>query len=83
MTGVGRNLKSRKLTPRFIDPYQILEKVGTVVYRVAFPPNLSNLYDVLHVSQLQRYIADPSHVIPMDDVQVRDNLIFATIYNTR
>ena len=74
VTGVGRALKSKKLTSRFIGPYQISERVGNVAYRVALPPNLSNLHDVFHVSQLRKYISDPSHVIHMDDVQVRDNL---------
>jgi hypothetical protein len=74
MTGVGRALKSKKLTPRFIGPYQILERIGTVAYRVGLPPHLSNLHDVFHVSQLRKYVADPSHVIPRDNVQVRDNL---------
>ena len=63
MTGVGRALKSKKLTPKFIGPYQISERVGTVVYRVGLPPHLSNLHDVLHVLQLRKYVPDPSHVI--------------------
>ncbi|XP_058733092.1 uncharacterized protein LOC131604683 [Vicia villosa] len=71
ITGVGRALKSRKLTPRFIGPYQISERVGEVAYRIALPPSLSNLHDVFHVSQLRRYIADPSHVVQLDDVQNR------------
>ena len=66
--GVGRTLKIKKLTPRFIGPYQILNKVGPVAYRVALPPNLSNLHDVFHVSQLKKYIPDPSHVIQPETV---------------
>ncbi|MCI59979.1 hypothetical protein A2U01_0081234, partial [Trifolium medium] len=42
-------------------------------------PSLSNLHDVFHVSQLRKYVADPSHVIEADDVQVRDNLTVETI----
>ncbi|KAI5436071.1 hypothetical protein KIW84_022495 [Lathyrus oleraceus] len=78
ITGVGRALKSHKLTPRFIGPYQISKRVGEVAYQIALPPSLSNLHDVFHVSQLRRYIADPSHVVPLDDVQVRDNLTVDT-----
>ena len=78
-TGVGRALKAKKLTPRFIGPYQITSRVGKVAYRVALPPNLSNLHDVFHVSQLRKYIPDPSHVIQMDDIQVRDNLTVETM----
>ncbi|XP_058775311.1 uncharacterized protein LOC131649570 [Vicia villosa] len=79
VTGVGQALKSKKLTPRFIGPYQISDKVGNVAYRVALPPNLSNLHDVFHVLQLQKYIFDPSHVIHMDDVKVQDNLTMETM----
>ncbi|XP_050888254.1 uncharacterized protein LOC127093371 [Lathyrus oleraceus] len=73
-TGVRRALKSKKLMPCFIGPYQIIKRVGEVAYQVALPPSLSNLHSVFHVSQLPRYIPDLSHVIQMDEVQVRDNL---------
>ncbi|MCI49655.1 hypothetical protein A2U01_0070899, partial [Trifolium medium] len=70
---------SKKLTSRFIGPYQILERTGKVAYRITLPPSLSNLHDVFHVSQWRKYVADPSHVIEADDVQVRDNLTVETI----
>src|ERR1051325_3322310 len=79
MTGVGRALKSRKLTPRFISLYQIAEKIGEVAYQIHLSPSLANLYDVFHISQLRKYIADMSHVVPLDDVQVRDNLPVETL----
>ncbi|MCI41907.1 hypothetical protein A2U01_0063141, partial [Trifolium medium] len=59
---------------RFIGPYQILKRIGKVAYRNALPPSLSNLHDVFHVSQLMKYVSDPSHVIESDDVQVKENL---------
>lgn len=74
MGGVEHALNSKKHTPRFIVPHQIFEQVGHVACRVALPPKLSNLHDVFHVSQLWKFVLDPPHVIPMDDVQVRDNL---------
>ena len=77
--GVGSTLKSKKLNPKFIGPYQILQRVETVAYRVALPPNLSNLHDVFHVSQLQKYISDSSHVIQRDEVQTQDNLTVETM----
>src|SRR3954470_21322653 len=79
MTGIGRALKSRKLNPRFIGPFQITERVGEVAYRIALPPTLANMHDVFHVSQLRKYISDPSHVIQVDDVQVKDNLTVETL----
>ncbi|XP_050894944.1 uncharacterized protein LOC127101543 [Lathyrus oleraceus] len=74
VTGVGRALKSQKLRSSFIGPYQILQRIREVAYRIALPPPLANFHDVFHVSQLRRYILDPSHVIQVDNVQVRDNL---------
>ncbi|RZB69146.1 hypothetical protein D0Y65_038775 [Glycine soja] len=78
-TGVGRALKSRKLTPRFIGPFQILKTVGPVAYQIALPPSLSNLHNVFHVSQLRKYIYDPSHVVELDDIQVKENLTYETL----
>nr|KYP35293.1 Retrotransposable element Tf2 [Cajanus cajan] len=75
-SGVGRALRARKLTPRFVGPYQIIRRVGPVAYRLALPPSLSNLHDVFHVSQLRKYIHDPSHVVELDNVQVKPNLTF-------
>nr|KYP71426.1 Retrotransposable element Tf2 [Cajanus cajan] len=75
-SGVGRALKARKLTPRFVGPHQIIQHVGPVAYRLALPPSLSNLHDVFHVSQLRKYVHDPSHVVELDDVQVKENLTF-------
>ncbi|CAL0324551.1 unnamed protein product [Lupinus luteus] len=78
-TGIGRLLKARKLTPKFIGPYQILRKVGPVAYQIALPPLLSNLHNVFHVSQLRKYISDPSHIIEPDSIQLKDNLTFETL----
>ncbi|XP_057444256.1 uncharacterized protein LOC130736437 [Lotus japonicus] len=75
-TGVGRAIKSRKLTPKFIGPYQITRRIGPVAYQIALSAFLSNIHDVFHVSQLRKYILDPSHVIELDDIQLKDNLSF-------
>ena len=45
-----------------------------MAYQIAVSSPLANLHDVFHVSQLRRYISDPSHVIQVDDIQVRENL---------
>ena len=74
VTGVGRVLKCWKLMPRFVGPFEIVEKVGDVAYRIALPSSLSDLHDVFHVSQLRKYVYDESHVIQVDELDVRDNL---------
>ncbi|CAL0320092.1 unnamed protein product [Lupinus luteus] len=76
VTGIGRVMKTRKLTPRFVGPYQVIERIGPVAYRIVLPPSLSNLHDVFHVSQLKKYISDPSHVIELDNLPLRENLTF-------
>ncbi|KAK2416602.1 hypothetical protein QL285_038986 [Trifolium repens] len=78
-TGIARAIKTKKLTPRFIGPFQILRRVGPVAYHIALPPKLSNLHDVFHVSQLRKYYPDPSHVIEPETVELRDNLEYEAL----
>jgi len=67
-TGIGRALNSRKFTPRFISPYHITRRIGPLAYKIALPAHLANLHNVFHVSQLRKYVADPTHVLEKDDV---------------
>ena len=55
--------KKGKLSPRYVGPFEILEKVGEVAYRLALPPSLASIHKVFHVSMLRKYLADLSHVI--------------------
>ena len=61
--GVVRFGKRGKLSPRFIGPFEILETVGAVAYRLALSPNMSGVHEVFHVSMLRRYTSDPAHVV--------------------
>ncbi|XP_020082654.1 uncharacterized protein LOC109706293 [Ananas comosus] len=63
MRGVKRFGVRKKLSPRFVGPFEILERVGVVAYRVALPPRLAGVYDVFHVSNLRKYVYDPEHVL--------------------
>ena len=65
-----------KLSPRFIGPYEILERVGPVEYRLALPLELAKLHDVFHVSMLWRYRSDTSHILPVQDIQVQEDFTF-------
>ena len=62
-----------KLNPKFIGPYEILERVGPVVYRLALPLELAKLHDVFHVFMLRRYRSDTSHILPVQDIQVQED----------
>ena len=65
-----------KLSPRFIGPYEILERVGPVAYRLALPLELAKLHEVFHVSILRRYRSDTSHVLQVQDIQVEEDFTF-------
>ena len=65
-----------KLSPRFIGPYEILERVGPVAYRLTLPLELAKLHDVFHVSMLRRYRSDTSHILPVQDIQVQEDFTF-------
>ena len=55
--------KGSKLVPHFVGPFEILERIGPVAYRLALPASLSRIHDVFHVSVLRKYIYDESHII--------------------
>ena len=61
--GVVRFGKHGKLSPRYIGPYRIVERIGEVAYRLEFPFDLDRIHDVFLVSMLRKYIQDPSHVL--------------------
>ncbi|WMV46931.1 hypothetical protein MTR67_040316 [Solanum verrucosum] len=63
MKGVIRFGKKGKLSPRYIGPFEILDCVGPVAYRLALPPNLSGVHLVFHVSMLKRYHGDGDYII--------------------
>jgi len=67
-TGVGRALRSKKLSPKFLGPYQIMRRIGLVAYKITLPPQLANLHPVFHASQLRKYVFDPVHVLEAEDI---------------
>ena len=68
--GVVRFGKRGKLLPRFVGPFEILERVGTVTYRLMLPPNMSGVHEVYHVSMLRKYTPDPAHVVDWGQIEV-------------
>ncbi|GJW86790.1 putative reverse transcriptase domain-containing protein [Tanacetum coccineum] len=65
--GVVRFGKKRKLTPRFVGPFEIIEKVGPVAYRLDLLEELNGVHDTFHVSNLKKCLADPTLKVPLDD----------------
>ena len=68
--GIVRFGKREKLSPRFIGPFEILERVGTVAYRLALPPSMSSVHKVFHVSMLRKYTPDPAHAVDWGQIEV-------------
>ena len=76
MKGVMRFGKKGNLAPRYIGPFEILERVGAVAYRLALSPDMLQVHPVFHVSMLRKYISDPSHVLQPQSVEVNDDLTY-------
>ena len=69
MKGLSRFSKKGKLSPRYVRPFEILEKMGDIAYRLALPPNLSQVHSVFHVSMLRKYEPDPTHVLRYEEMK--------------
>ncbi|KAK8659958.1 hypothetical protein V6N13_030148 [Hibiscus sabdariffa] len=65
-----------KLSPRYIGPYEIVERVGPVAYRLLLPPELERIHDVFHVSMLRKYRSDLSHVMPVEEIELNPDLSY-------
>ncbi|KAI5336143.1 hypothetical protein L3X38_015409 [Prunus dulcis] len=74
--GVVRFGKRGKRSPRYIGPYEIIERVGPVTYRLALPADLALLHDVFHISMLRKYISDPSHVLEEQPVELEADFTY-------
>ncbi|KAJ9553882.1 LOW QUALITY PROTEIN: hypothetical protein OSB04_017927 [Centaurea solstitialis] len=72
--GVIRFRKRGKLGPRFIGPFEIVARVGKVAYRLELPPELSQIHDTFHVSQLRKCLAAEPAFVPLEDIEVDERL---------
>ena len=68
--GVVRFGKCGKLLLRFIRPFKILKRVGTVAYWLGLSPSMLGVHEVFHGSMLQRYTPDPTHVVDWGEIEV-------------
>ncbi|GJU52294.1 putative reverse transcriptase domain-containing protein [Tanacetum coccineum] len=68
--------KKGKLAPRFVGPFEIIEKVGLLAYRLDLPEELNGVHDTFHVSNLKKCVADPTLQVPLDEIRVDNTLNF-------
>ncbi|XP_028123140.1 uncharacterized protein LOC114320228 [Camellia sinensis] len=76
MKGQTRFKVKDKLAPRYVGPYEMLEKINLVTYRVALPPMMEHIHNIFHVSMLRDYLRDPLHVIEPTYVLLKDDYTY-------
>ena len=64
------------MNPRYIRPFRILERIGLIAYHLKLPRDLEQIHDIIHVLMLRKYILDPSHVLEISLVELREDLSF-------
>ncbi|GJY25978.1 hypothetical protein Tco_0400704 [Tanacetum coccineum] len=74
--GVIRFVKKGKLAPRYVGPFEILERVGPVAYRLRLPEELSSVHDTFQVSNLKNCLADANLHVPLDEIKIDKTLRF-------
>ena len=68
-----------KLSPHFVGPFKILERVGSMAYRVSLPLSMSKVHNVFHVSTLRKYVFDPSYVVELEPIQIYEDLTYKEV----
>ncbi|XP_074300142.1 uncharacterized protein LOC141631356 [Silene latifolia] len=79
MRGIMRFGKRGKLSKKFIGTYEILDRVGEIAYRLTLPPSLDRVHNVFHVSQLRKYVGDPSHMLKVENIELEEGLTYAEV----
>ncbi|KAK6148321.1 hypothetical protein DH2020_019233 [Rehmannia glutinosa] len=69
--------KGGKLSPRYVGPYKILQRIGKLAYRLELPAPYAGMHDVFHVSRLKKYQPDPKHIITRDTPPLMENLSYS------
>ncbi|WMV41253.1 hypothetical protein MTR67_034638 [Solanum verrucosum] len=79
MKGGMRFGKKGKLSPRYVDPYQIFRLVGKIAYELKFPNELASVHPVFHVFMLNKCVGDPTSIVPLVGLGVKENLSYEQV----
>jgi hypothetical protein len=77
MRGTCRFKVKRKLAPRYVGPFKIVDRRGEVAYQLELPPQLSDVHDVFHVSQLKKCLRVPEEQLPMEELDLGGDLTYS------
>ncbi|XP_047264618.1 uncharacterized protein LOC124896821 [Capsicum annuum] len=80
MKGIMRFGKKGKLSPQFVGSYDIVKRIGELAYEVNLPSELVAVHPVFHVSILKKYIGNPSLIVPIESIKVKNNLSYEDIH---
>ncbi|KAJ9566749.1 hypothetical protein OSB04_002715 [Centaurea solstitialis] len=72
--GIIRFGKKGKLSPRFVGPFKVVERIGPVAYRLDLPSELSSIHDTFHVSNLKKCLSGETVVLPLEEIQIDEQL---------
>ena len=79
MKGVMRFGKKGNLSPRYIGPYEVLQRVGNVAYEMKVPNDLASVHPVFYVSMLKKCLGDPAFILPVEGLVVDENLSYEEV----
>ena len=79
MKGVVRFGYKGKLSPHYVGPYEILQRIAKVAYELKLPSELASVHPVFHVSMLKKCICDPVSILPIEGLGVEDNLSYEEV----
>jgi len=76
MKGVRRTGNKNKLAPRYVEPFEILDRIGPVACRLALSPVLERMHNVFHISHLRKYVSNPDHIISYGPLQIQKGMSY-------
>lgn len=68
--------KKDKLAPRYVRLFKVLECVSKVAYWLALQTRMDRIHDIFHVSMLRKYISDPTYMLSIRDIELKDDLVY-------